>query len=217
MPSLRRSVIRPQTNKTQNSMQAVSALGRALDPAIELLVQALNRVGRVQSFPLFWRVFRKVNSLSPAFSRLKVTARHLSHHLAIKAVRLLGASSTVWAYTNVAEVGLDLVVQVLGRMGEQVALLVNRAALDRDIGHEAGQRRLRPFAAVEDHQLRRLQPAGDQIIQHGAPSGFRADSPMHDPPSTPGIHPLPQHRQPRHPQGVRRPSHRRQLRHPQST
>jgi hypothetical protein len=38
-------------------------------------------------------------------------------------------------------------------MRQEVALLVRRAALDWDIVPQAGERRLEPLAAVDDHQL----------------------------------------------------------------
>ena len=48
----------------------------------------------------------------------------------------------------------QLVVQVLGRMGEQVAVLMNRAALDRQLlapqGHERG---FQDRGAVHDDEL----------------------------------------------------------------
>ena len=40
---------------------------------------------------------------------------------------------------HLVELGLDLVVQMFGGVGEQVALLMNRAALDRDVIPEARQ------------------------------------------------------------------------------
>src|SRR5688500_10540943 len=57
-------------------------------------------------------------------------------------------------------------------MSEQVALLVLGAALHRHVVPQAGERRLEPFAAVDDHQLRFGQATRQQIVEHGAPSGF---------------------------------------------
>ena len=72
---------------------------------------------------------------------------------------------------HVVEVGLDLVVQVLRRMGQQVALLVNRAALDRHVVPQAGERRFQAFAAVDDHQFGSAEPTAGQVVQHGPPRG----------------------------------------------
>ena len=57
-------------------------------------------------------------------------------------------------------------------MGEQVALLVHRAALDRHVVPQAGERRLEALAAVDDHQLRLGQAARQQIVEHGPPGGL---------------------------------------------
>ena len=65
------------------------------------------------------------------------------------------------------EVGLDLVVQVLGRVGEQVALLVHGAALHRHVIPQTRKRRLEPFAAVDDDQLRLGEAPRHQIVEDG--------------------------------------------------
>ena len=61
---------------------------------------------------------------------------------------------------------------VLRRVRKQVALLVNRAALHRDVVPEAGERRLEAFAAVNDHEIRFGEPSAGQIIEHGPPGGL---------------------------------------------
>ena len=73
---------------------------------------------------------------------------------------------------HVVEVGLDLVVQVLGRVGEEVALLVHGAALDRHVVPQAGERRLETLAAIDDHQLRLGHAAGRKVVEHLPPSGL---------------------------------------------
>ena len=45
-------------------------------------------------------------------------------------------------------------MQPLGRVGDQVPVLVNRAALGRHIAPERGQRLLQPGPAVNDEKLR---------------------------------------------------------------
>jgi hypothetical protein len=54
-------VICPEAISAQNSMAAVSALGSALglDPALELLMQALDGIGGAQGFPLLGRIAEK--------------------------------------------------------------------------------------------------------------------------------------------------------------
>ena len=75
----------------------------------------------------------------------------------------------VFGVHHVGVVGLDLVVQRLRRMGEEVALLVHRAALHRNIAPQAGQRRLQALAAVYDQKLRRLQATAGKVLQDMAP------------------------------------------------
>jgi hypothetical protein len=58
----------------------------------------------------------------------------------------------------VVELGLDRVVQVLRRVREQVALLVDRAALQRDVVPQAGERRLEALAAIDDDEIGSGEP-----------------------------------------------------------
>jgi hypothetical protein len=57
-------------------------------------------------------------------------------------------------------------------VGEQVALLVHGAALDRHVVPQAGERRFEPLAAVDNHQLRLGEATRHQIVEGGAPGGF---------------------------------------------
>src|SRR6516164_3529355 len=54
---------------------------------------------------------------------------------------------------HVGVVGRDLLVQTLGSMGEQVAVLVDRAALGRHVAPEPGQRLLQPAPAINNQEL----------------------------------------------------------------
>src|SRR5881398_2976583 len=67
----------------------------------------------------------KVKSRSPASSRLSATALHLSRHLRMKA---------------------------LGCMGEQVAMLVDGAALGRHVAPQGRQRLLQPGPAIDNQK-----------------------------------------------------------------
>ena len=49
-------------------------------------------------------------------------------------------------------------------MGDQITELMHRAALDEKIRPQAGKRLLKPWRAVDDCQLRLLDPAFDQVI-----------------------------------------------------
>ena len=60
------------------------------------------------------------------------------------------AEGTVSALDHVAAVLGQLVVQVLGRMADEVAVLVHGAALDRQVlAPERGERGLEPRRAVD--------------------------------------------------------------------
>ena len=60
-------------------------------------------------------------------------------------------------------------MQPLGSVGQQVAVLVDRAALGWHVTPEGGQRLLQPSPAVDDQELWLAQPALDEIVEHGAP------------------------------------------------
>src|SRR5947209_3578490 len=70
---------------------------------------------------------------------------------------------------HVVVVGRDLLVQPMGRVSEQVAVLVDRAALGRYVAPEGGQRLLQPSAAVDNQKLWLAQPALEEIIENRAP------------------------------------------------
>jgi hypothetical protein len=48
----------------------------------------------------------------------------------------------------------------------------HRAALDRHVVPQAGERRFQAFAAVDDHQFGSAEPTAGQVVQHGAPRGL---------------------------------------------
>ena len=52
-------------------------------------------------------------------------------------------------------------MQALGCVSEEVAVLVDRAALGRHVAPEGGQGLLQPSAAVDDQELWFAQPALD--------------------------------------------------------
>jgi hypothetical protein len=54
-------------------------------------------------------------------------------------------------------------------MGQQIALLMHGAALDRNIGPQRRQRLLQAGRAVDDDEFRRLQAAFDQIVEQRPP------------------------------------------------
>ena len=70
---------------------------------------------------------------------------------------------------HVGVVGGDLVVQALGRVREEIAMLVNRAPLDRHTVPDGGNRLLEPRRAVDEEELGRSEAARDEIVEDGAP------------------------------------------------
>src|SRR6516165_5310897 len=165
-------VIWPAAASAQNNIAAVSADGSTVWVLIRRLNSSWSRSIALVVRALFhWlggsRV--KVKSRSPASSRLSATALHLSRHLRRKARRRASISANE-GVDHVVVVGGDLVVQPLGRVGQQVALLVNGAALGWHIAPERGQRLFQPGSAVDNQQLWPAQPALDQIVENHAPS-----------------------------------------------
>src|SRR6516165_1964820 len=65
-------------------------------------------------------------------------------------------------------------MQTMGCVSEQVAVLVDRAALRWHVAPEGGQCVLQPSAAVDDQKLWLAQPALDEVVENGAASGRRA-------------------------------------------
>src|SRR5205807_9690572 len=55
---------------------------------------------------------------------------------------------------HVSVVGGDLVVQTLGRMGEQVPVLMNRASLHRHAAPNSRNRLVQPSGTIDDEKLR---------------------------------------------------------------
>ena len=75
----------------------------------------------------------KVNSRSPASSRLSATARCLSLHFADEGLAARLDLLTRGRIDHVVVIRGDLVVQALWRVREKVPVLVDRAALDRGV------------------------------------------------------------------------------------
>jgi hypothetical protein len=63
-------------------------------------------------------------------------------------------------------------VQLLRRMGQEVAMFVNRAALDRDIRPQRRKRGGQARSPIDDQQVRRGKPAGSETIEESPPGGL---------------------------------------------
>ena len=101
-----------------------------LDPPLELFVQ--RSIALVVRAICHWLGGKreKVKSLSPASSRLSATGRRVSRHLRRNALRRPPLPGRV-GVDHVGVIGGDLLVELLGGVGQEIAMLVNRAALDR--------------------------------------------------------------------------------------
>lgn len=66
----------------------------------------------------------------------------------------------------------QLVVHMLRGMGQKVTVLVNRAALDRQLlSPQPHERSLQPRGAINDHEFGPFQAAGVKIVEELAPRG----------------------------------------------
>ena len=63
-------------------------------------------------------------------------------------------------------------MQPVWRVGEKVAVLVHRAALNRRLGPERCERPIKAGTAIDDNEFRRLHAARDQVVQQRPPSRF---------------------------------------------
>ena len=82
----------------------------------------------------------KVNSLSPASSKLSATTRHLRRHFADERLAPGLDLAASRGADHVAVVIRDFLVQALRCMGEEIAMLVHDAALDSHVGPQRRQR-----------------------------------------------------------------------------
>src|SRR4051794_7176276 len=124
-------VIWPEASSAQNSMAAVSAEGRTVWVLIRRLNSSCRRsTALVVRADFHWLGGRrvKVNSLSPASSRLSATARHFSRHVRRNALRRsatsIGHLRRTRGIDHVRVVGRDLLVQPVRSMGEEVPVLI---------------------------------------------------------------------------------------------
>ena len=63
-------------------------------------------------------------------------------------------------------------MQVIGGVGQEVSVLVNRVALSWHLRPQRRQRLLQAGRAVDDQDMGRLQPAGDQVVKQRSPGGL---------------------------------------------
>src|SRR4051794_11022581 len=126
-------------------MAAVSAEGRTVWVLIRRLNSSCSRsIAFVVRALLHWLGgnWGKVNSRSPASSKLSATGRCLSRHLRTNALRLRCDVFRRGRIDHVGIVGADFLMQALGRVRKQIAVLMNRAPLHRHAIPDGGDRSL---------------------------------------------------------------------------
>ena len=141
-----------------------------LDPALELFMEPFDRVAGAHALPLAARQpgegEETITSLLEAVGYRLAFEPPFAEEDPVPFLDLDGGSGV----DHVVVVGRDLVVQPPGRVGQQVAVLMDGAALGRHIAPERGQRLLQPRPAVDNQDLRLAQPALDEVVKDGAPS-----------------------------------------------
>src|SRR6266542_2889416 len=175
-PSTFRMLIWPEASNAQNSIAAVSADGShrlRLDPSLELFVQTLDRIGGPGAAPLARRQPREGEEAIAGFFEAIGHRPTLEPPLADEGLAAALDLCRCRGVNHVRVVGGDLLVQTLGRMGEQVPVLVHGAALDRHAIPDRGDGPLQSLPAIHDQQLRPAQATTDEIIENTAP-GFAA-------------------------------------------
>src|SRR4051812_19009944 len=83
---------------------------------------------------------------------------------------------------HVGVVSRDLVVEALGRMGEQVAVLVHRAALRRNPLPDRRESLLQARRSIHNDEGWPAQLARDKIVEHRPPGGLRLSAHVLDRP-----------------------------------
>ena len=151
-----RMTIWPEASSAQNNMAAVSAQGSTVCVLIRRLNSSCSlSIAFEVLIDFHWlcgnRV--KVNSLSPASSRLSATARHLSLPFADERLAPRFNLLLRFGVDHIPVVVGDFLMQPFRRMGQKVAMFVNRAALNGDIRPQGRQGFFKPRRAVDDDEL----------------------------------------------------------------
>jgi hypothetical protein len=141
------------------------------DASLELLVEALNRVGCPRAFPFACRQACESEKAIAGFVETSGNRGVLEPPLANEGLaprrNLVGRGSI----DHLGAVGGDLVMQALGCMRQQVAMFVNRAPLDRHVVPDRRNGLLQSRRAVNDEELRPPQATRDEVIKNRTP-GF---------------------------------------------
>src|SRR5579862_1830640 len=123
-PSTLRMLIWPAASSAQNNMTAVSADGR-LDSSLELFVQSLDRIRGARAAPLARRQPSEGEQAFACFLQAVGDGAVLEAPLADEGLATDLDLLTRGRIDHVVVVRCDLIMQTLGRMRQQVPMLVN--------------------------------------------------------------------------------------------
>src|SRR6202035_4221532 len=138
------------TRGEQRPEQHGSGFGRrqhrlGLDPALELLMEPFNRIGGARALPLAERQPGERKEPITGFLEAVGDRRAFEPPFADKSPSAFLDFRSRGGVDHVVVIGRDLLMQPLGGVGKQVAVLVNRAALGRHVAPERDQRLLQPL------------------------------------------------------------------------
>ena len=135
-------------------------------------MQSLDRIRRSNGFPLaFWKA-RESKELIAGFFQAGRRRETFQPPFSQESFSFGFHFLPRFGVDHVFIVGREFLVQALWRMRQQIAMLMNRAALDQDIRPERGERFVEAGSAIDDHKLWGSQAAFDEIVEKSAPSGF---------------------------------------------
>ena len=157
----------------ENSIAAVPDEGRTVRVSMRRLNSSRRRPVALLVLALFrwlegWCM--KVDSRSPASSRLSARGRWRSRHLRGKALRRAMIPAAVSAQIVSS---WSAVTSSRGFSGAWAGRLRCSRMVHRCAGtsvHEAASAPVEAGLAVDDEEVRAAQPAADQVVEHGAPS-----------------------------------------------
>ena len=127
--------------------------GLCFDPSFELLVQPLNCIRGPRAAPLAWRQAGEGEQTVAGFLQAVGDGAVLEPPLTDEGLVANLDLLRRCRIDHVVVVGADLLVQALGGMGEQVAMLMNGAPLHRHAVPHGGDRLVEPGRAIDDEEL----------------------------------------------------------------
>ena len=142
-----------------------------LGAALDLAVEALDRVGRVQLGPVLLREAHVGEHVGLGLVHQRGELRDLGAELVGDLAPLGPGGVGVVLGEGGGDEGGDDAAALFAGMGQHVAHEVHAAALPGGVQH-LGDRGLQPFMGVRDHQLDAAQAAPGELAQELGPEGL---------------------------------------------